>query len=79
VNLEISSNSPFAINEFRIEIKPHVGDDYPAVLRRMKINQPFSPSHTKTVQLEDGSIFRVPYFLNILLIGRFESESINID
>jgi len=79
VHLKISSNSPFAINEFRIEIKPCVGDDYPAVLRQMKINQPYSNLGTKTVQLENGSLVRIPFCFDVLLIGKFESESINIE
>jgi hypothetical protein len=49
--------------KIRIEVKPHVGDDYPAVLRQMRINQPDS------VWVE----------IDVLLIGKFESESINID
>jgi hypothetical protein len=79
VHLDISSNSPFAINEFRIEIKPCVGDDYPAVLRQMKINQPYSNLGSKTIQLENGSLVRVPFCLDVLLIGKSESESVDIN
>ena len=46
---------------FRIEVKPTVGDDYPTVLRQMRINQ------------KEGG------WIDVLLIGKFESESINID
>jgi hypothetical protein len=51
--------------EFRIEIKPHVGDDYPAVLRQMRINQ-------KRDQYSNR-------YDDVLLIGRFESESISLE
>ena len=46
---------------FRIELKPHVGDDYPAVLRQMKINQ------------REGG------WIDVLVIGTFESESITLE
>jgi hypothetical protein len=45
----------------RTEVKPSVGDNYPAVLRQMRINQKESDA------------------IDALLIGKFESESIDID
>ena len=46
VNLKVCFSSPdhpddiiFGKNEYKIEIKPTVGDDYPAVLRQMKRNE----------------------------------------
>ena len=53
----------WTINKVRIEIKPQLGDDYPSVLRQMRHNQPLN---------------QLSYY-DVLLIGRFESESINLD
>jgi hypothetical protein len=58
----ISASSYYNCCQVRVEIKPNMGDNYPAVLRQMRVNQ----------RQTSGSI-------DALLIGKFESESINID
>jgi hypothetical protein len=79
VDLEIDESDGYIqysfFKTFRIEIKPFVGDNYPAVLRQMKINQP-EYSIEKCSDGEYKSTFRG---IDALLIGKFESESIDID
>jgi hypothetical protein len=59
----------------RIEIKPTVGDNYPAVLRQMKINQP-----EYDIEKYQGREIRREFCgIDALLIGTFESESIDVD
>jgi hypothetical protein len=82
VNLEIKNENFIhhgSYLQFRIEVKPSVGDDYPAVLRQVKINQPLTTiiKHQGSYRTyEEKKYF---YGIDVLLIGKFESESINID
>jgi hypothetical protein len=54
--------------KYRIEIKPTLGDDYPAVLRKMK-------TQIELTKKSSGGICGTP----VLLVGKFESESATLD
>lgn len=57
---------------FNIEVKPILGDDYPAVLRKMKTQIELSK------KASSGSS-RGSYGNPVLLVGKFESESATLD